>query len=100
MCFKNKTKGLTCESGPPGGAPSGGHLRFGADPFPVFYFSFFFLAFRSSGKEGKDMPEFHYRISARQGYILCDEAGMRAALDIAGIYGMRFSTIKLDHRSA
>ena len=31
------------------------------------------------------MPEFHYRISARQGYMLCDEAGVRAALDIAGI---------------
>jgi hypothetical protein len=31
------------------------------------------------------MPEFHYRISAKQGFILCDEAGMKAALDIAGI---------------
>ena len=31
------------------------------------------------------MNEFHYRISAKQGFILCDEAGMKAALDIAGI---------------
>jgi hypothetical protein len=31
------------------------------------------------------MHEFHYRISAKQGFILCDEAGMKAALDIAGI---------------
>jgi hypothetical protein len=37
------------------------------------------------GKDDKDMPDFHYRISARQGYMLCDEAGVRAALDIAGI---------------
>jgi hypothetical protein len=29
--------------------------------------------------------EYHYRIGAKQGYILCDEAGIRAALDIAGI---------------
>ena len=31
------------------------------------------------------MLEFHYKISAKQGFILCDEAGMKAALDIAGI---------------
>ena len=31
------------------------------------------------------MPEFHYKISAKKGFILCDEDGMRAALDIAGI---------------
>jgi hypothetical protein len=31
------------------------------------------------------MAEFHYRIGAKQGFILCDEAGMKAALDIAGI---------------
>ena len=31
------------------------------------------------------MHDFHYRISAKQGFILCDEAGMKAALDIAGI---------------
>lgn len=31
------------------------------------------------------MHEFHYRISAKQGFILCDEAGMKAALDLAGI---------------
>ena len=31
------------------------------------------------------MHDFHYRISAKQGFILCDEGGMRAALDIAGI---------------
>jgi hypothetical protein len=34
---------------------------------------------------GKLAPGFHYRISAKQGFFLCDEAGMRAALDIAGI---------------
>jgi hypothetical protein len=31
------------------------------------------------------MHDFHYRISAKQGFILCDEGGMKAALDIAGI---------------
>jgi hypothetical protein len=31
------------------------------------------------------MLEFHYKISAKQGFILCDEAGMKAALDIAGV---------------
>ena len=31
------------------------------------------------------MQDFHYKISAKQGFILCDEGGMRAALDIAGI---------------
>jgi hypothetical protein len=31
------------------------------------------------------MHEFHYRISTKQGFILCDEAGIRAALDIADI---------------
>lgn len=31
------------------------------------------------------MVEFHYKISAKQGFILCDEAGMKAALDIVGI---------------
>jgi len=31
------------------------------------------------------MHEFHDRISAMQGFILCDEGGMKAALDIAGI---------------
>jgi hypothetical protein len=31
------------------------------------------------------MPEFHYKIKAKQGFILCDESGIRAALDIAGI---------------
>jgi len=29
--------------------------------------------------------EFHYKISAKQGFILCDEGGLKAALDIAGI---------------
>jgi hypothetical protein len=31
------------------------------------------------------MHEFHYRISAKQGFFLCDEGGVEAALDIAGI---------------
>lgn len=31
------------------------------------------------------MQEFHYKISAKQGFILCDEGGLKAALDIAGI---------------
>jgi hypothetical protein len=31
------------------------------------------------------MHDLHYRISAKQGFILRDEAGMKAALDIAGI---------------
>jgi hypothetical protein len=31
------------------------------------------------------MHDFHYKISAKQGFFLCDEAGMMAALDIAGI---------------
>jgi hypothetical protein len=31
------------------------------------------------------MQEFHYRLSARQGFILCDEGGIKAALEIAGI---------------
>jgi hypothetical protein len=31
------------------------------------------------------MHDFHYRISAKQGFILCDEGDMKAALDIAGI---------------
>jgi hypothetical protein len=31
------------------------------------------------------MHDFHYRISAKQGFILCDEGGMKAALDVAGI---------------
>ena len=31
------------------------------------------------------MLEFHYKISAKQGFILCDEDGMKAALDIAGV---------------
>jgi hypothetical protein len=31
------------------------------------------------------MQEFHYRASARQGFILCDEGGIKAALEIAGI---------------
>ena len=31
------------------------------------------------------MPEFHYKVSTKSGFILCDEAGVRAALDIAGI---------------
>jgi len=31
------------------------------------------------------MLEFHYKISAKQGFILCDEGGMKAALDIAGV---------------
>jgi hypothetical protein len=29
--------------------------------------------------------EFHYKISAKQGFILCDEAGIKTALEIAGI---------------
>jgi hypothetical protein len=33
----------------------------------------------------KDMPDFHYKIKAKQGFILCDETGIRAALDIAAI---------------
>jgi len=28
---------------------------------------------------------FHYKISAKQGFILCDEGGLKAALDLAGI---------------
>jgi hypothetical protein len=31
------------------------------------------------------MMDFHYKIRAKQGFILCDEAAVRAALDIAGI---------------
>ena len=31
------------------------------------------------------MPDFHYRINAKKGFILCDQGGLRAALDIAGI---------------
>jgi hypothetical protein len=31
------------------------------------------------------MGEFHYKISAKQGFILCDEGGLKAALDIVGI---------------
>jgi hypothetical protein len=31
------------------------------------------------------MMDFHYKIRAKQGFILCDEAAMRAALDLAGI---------------
>jgi hypothetical protein len=31
------------------------------------------------------MQDFHYKINAKKGFILCDEGGMRAALDIAGI---------------
>ncbi len=31
------------------------------------------------------MNQFHYKISAKQGFVLCDEAGMKAALDLAGI---------------
>ena len=31
------------------------------------------------------MGEFHYKISAKQGFILCDEAGIKTALEIAGI---------------
>ncbi|MEW6670911.1 MAG: hypothetical protein AB1427_04360 [Thermodesulfobacteriota bacterium] len=31
------------------------------------------------------MPDFHYRINAKKGFILCDVAGIRAALDIAGV---------------
>ena len=31
------------------------------------------------------MHDFHYKISAKQGFILCDEEGMKAALEIAGI---------------
>ena len=31
------------------------------------------------------MNDIHYRISTRQGFILCDKAGIKAALDIADI---------------
>jgi hypothetical protein len=31
------------------------------------------------------MQEFHYKISAKHGFFLCDEGGLKAALDIAGI---------------
>jgi hypothetical protein len=31
------------------------------------------------------MQDFHYRVHAKQGFILCDEAGIQAALDIADI---------------
>ena len=31
------------------------------------------------------MLEFHYKISAKRGFILCDEAGIKAALEIADI---------------
>jgi hypothetical protein len=31
------------------------------------------------------MQDFHYRVNAKQGFILCDEAGIQAALDIADI---------------
>ena len=31
------------------------------------------------------MPDFHYRINAKKGFILCDQEGIKAALDIAGI---------------
>jgi hypothetical protein len=31
------------------------------------------------------MHDFHYKISAKQGFFLCDEGGMKAALDLAGI---------------
>jgi hypothetical protein len=31
------------------------------------------------------MQDFHYRVNTKQGFILCDEAGIQAALDIADI---------------
>lgn len=31
------------------------------------------------------MSDLHYKISSKQGFFLCDEAGVKAALDIAGI---------------
>ena len=31
------------------------------------------------------MQEFHYKIGAKHGFFLCDEGGLKAALDIAGI---------------
>ena len=31
------------------------------------------------------MPDFHFRINAKKEFILCDQGGIRAALDIAGI---------------
>jgi hypothetical protein len=31
------------------------------------------------------MQDFHYRINTRQGFILCDEAGIKAVLDVADI---------------
>jgi hypothetical protein len=31
------------------------------------------------------MQDFHYRVNTKQGFILCDEAGIQAGLDIADI---------------
>jgi hypothetical protein len=31
------------------------------------------------------MKEFHYRVSARQGFVLYDKGGIKAGLEIAGI---------------